>query len=976
MDTSLSAYLSASPQGARKLVVTHKGLQSIALLTSPFKSLQHLDLSHNDIAALGGLLSFPRLKVLLLAYNQVAVLEELSHLGGLVQLETVDLQGNPVTHYFSYRDTVVLACPALRVLDELQVSPEETTQAQQRTRQREQYFDVIISNEETIAKLEHLQKRLQLHSELISSNLLETYTSLSVPTLLSSLSLTWPPALTAVIRDSLELKVSERLRASHQDWEALYIECLDRQDDFISTLTEAGEHLAEECFTLWQKRATHMRDWSLGPRQSGDLGLGTLSLELESVLNEHRQLQEVTVIQQQQLAAVLARNEELEGHLSILKYRTGEDTVMKHTIDEGITYVVERFRDSTVMKMGLDWLRKAAGIERRRRLFGEEMQDRRWFHAANLCFAAWKWSTQIEKFIHYRGAEHRKSLRKRTIWAWRRITGLSQSISTLRQHHILHTKRKIVHNWSLYTLFSRSHHLNTHSALLQYSRFLIKRILQGWRGAACQRQPSTYWRSLHSEKLKLKALTGMRTRALAKRSNERRAGLLASTTLARKVLFAVKMMLVLRDKKESLLRKIYEFVGKKTLNRLKRHKIAMKSAFKSVARANQHYGKKLLFAGIRTLQAWKELGNEQKRRFARVLSRLITRLARLALHHWKFLALLPSYMDRTLSLAVCRRGSLLVRRVLKHWKRVKIQRCSLEKRSKIWKSRAEIRTLSRVFTVLLSARVTNLRNQLQECKTASTRLENTLSSREAELKSIHSTQQKLRFQVESSPRGVAEASDTRRSSESHTELTSRPDARRVQLLESELEAVRGELAVYRTQKTDKAAAEGMRKELASARMLCSTLTAELQKTSAALQSQQTDFHMQINELTEQLTEARGQLQRVSRENRELKAKDKESERYTLDLTQTSLALHSQESARNGPEPSISPRIGLDTEERRVRQHLDSLKRERTAIRGEIESRLRDLDDTRSAMSTPAPTLSSLGELSVRLSQLESRMTRR
>jgi len=198
----------------------------------------------------------------------------------------------------------------------------------------------------------------------------------------------------------------------------------------------------------------------------------------------------------------------------------------------------------------------------------------------------------------------------------------------------------------------------------------------------------------------------------------------------------------------------------------------------------------------------------------------------------------------------------------------------------------------------------------------------------------------------------------------------------VQLLESELEAVRGELAVYRTQKTDKAAAEGMRKELASARMLCSTLTAELQKTSAALQSQQTDFHMQINELTEQLTEARGQLQRVSRENRELKAKDKESERYTLDLTQTSLAFHSQESARNGPEPSISPRIGLDTEERRVRQHLDSLKRERTAIRGEIESRLRDLDDTRSAMSTPAPTLSSLGELSVRLSQLESRMTRR
>lgn len=972
MDTSLRAYLSASPQGARKLVATHKSIQTIDLLACPFKSLQHLDLSHNDIAALEGLLSFPRLKVLILAYNQVAVLEELNHLAGLTMLETADLQGNPVTHYFSYRDTVVLNCQALRLLDEMQVSNEEITQAQQRTGQREQYFDVIISNEETIAKLEHLQKRLQLHSELISNNLLVAYSPLSVPTLLSSLSLAWPPALTAVIRDSLELKVSQRLRASQQDWEALYIECLDRQDEFISTLTEAGEHLAKECFALWQQRATHVRDWSLGPRQSGDLGLGTLSLELESVLNEHRQLQEVTVIQQQQLAAVIARNEELEGHLSLLKYRNGEDTVMKHTIDEGITYVVERFRDTRVMKTGLNWLRKAAEIEKKRRLFGEEMEDRRWFNSANLCFAAWKWSTQIEKFIHYRGTEHIKSLRKRTFWAWQRLTNLSKSISTLRQQHILHQNRQIMHNWSLYALFSRSRHLNTHSALLQYSRFLIKRVLQGWRLAACQRQPSIYWRNLHSEKLKWRVLTEMRTRALAKRSVKRRAEQLACTTLARKVLFAIKMMLVLKDKKDSLLRKIYTFLGKKTLNRLKTHKNAIKSGYKLVTKANQHYGKKLFFAGIRTLQAWKELGNERKRRLSRVLSRLITRLARLVLHHWKFLALIPSYMHRRMSLAVCRRGSLLVRRVLKHWKRVKMQRCSLEKRAKIWKSRDDFRSFSRVFSVWLSARVSSLRSQLQECKTASTRLENTLSSRETELKSIHSTQQKLRFQVESSPRAPA---DTKRSLESHTELTSRPDARRVQLLESELEAVRSDLAAYRAQKPDKTATEAIRKELMSARMLCSTLTAELQKTSEALQSQQTDFHMQINELTEQLTEARSQLQRLSRENRELKTKDKETERYCLDLTQTSLAVHSQESARGNPEPSISPRIGLDTEERRVRQQLESLKRERTAIRGEIESRLRDLDDSRSAMSTPAPTLSSLGELSVRLSQLESRMSR-
>ena len=89
-----------------------------------------------------------------------------------------------------------------------------------------------------------------------------------------------------------------------------------------------------------------------------------------------------------------------------------------------------------------------------------------------------------------------------------------------------------------------------------------------------------------------------------------------------------------------------------------------------------------------------------------------------------------------------------------------------------------------------------------------------------------------------------------------------------------------------------------------------------------------------------------------------------------------MTTHTQESARGNPEPSISPRIVLDTEERRVRQQLESLKRERTAIRGEIESRLRDLEDSRSVMSTPGPSLSSLGELSIRLSQLESRMTHR
>jgi hypothetical protein len=972
MDTSLSTYLTASPKGARKLIATHKGIQTIPLLPSPFKSLEHLDLSHNDIAALGGLLSFPRLKVLFLAYNQVTALEELMCLGDLQILETVDLQGNPVTRYFSYRDTVVLNCQRLRMLDEIEVSPDEVMIAQQITEQRERYIGAIISNEETIAKLEHIQKRLKLHSELISEGRLEAYSPLSVPKLLSSLSLTWPSAFTASIRDSLELKVSERLHSSQQDWEALYIECLDRQDEFISTLTQAAEHLAKECLAQWEKRATHLRDWSLGPRQSGDLGLGTLSLELESVLNEHRQLQETTVIQQRQLEAVLARNEELEGHLSVLQYRSGEDAVMKSTIDEGITYVIERFKDSRLMKMGLNWLQKAAKIEKRRRVFREEIMFKRLFDIRNMSFAAWKWSTKIEQFIKYREANRTKQLQKRSFRAWFRTAFLSLSLSALHQHHLLNQKSHLLHQWSLYTLFSRSHRLNTHSALFQYGRFLVKRVLQGWRQLACQRLPSRYWRDLHAEKLKLKALTWMRTKALAKRSNERRAVILAQTNLAQKVIFGLKIMLVLKEKKMILSQKKEQFMEKRALNQLKENQIAYEKANKSVSKALQHYGKKLLFAGIHTLQAWKELGNERKRRLSRVALRCTRGLARLALHHWKFLALIPTYMDRTLSFVVSRKGPLLVRKVIKHWKRLVIQRHLLTHRAEIWKSRCKIRSISRVFTVWLSGMVISLRTQLQECKTASTRLENSLTARETELKSMHSSHQKLRFQLDNSP----EALDTKRSLDSHTELTSRPDARRLQLLEIEFAAARSELAALRAQKTDKSATESAKRELASARALCSTLTAELQKTSAALQSQQTDFHLQINELTEQLTESRAQLQRISRENRELKAKDKESERYTLDLTQTSLAVHSQESARGNPEPSISPRIGLDSEERRVRQQLESLKRERTAIRGEIESRLRDLDDTRSAMSTPAPTLSSLGELSVRLSQLESRMTRR
>ena len=269
----------------------------------------------------------------------------------------------------------------------------------------------------------------------------------------------------------------------------------------------------------------------------------------------------------------------------------------------------------------------------------------------------------------------------------------------------------------------------------------------------------------------------------------------------------------------------------------------------------------------------------------------------------------------------------------------------------------------------------NLKSRVSECRSETTRLENSLTNRETEVKTLQTSNQKLRFQLEEQVH-IQESPETKRTLE---EMTSRPDARKVQLLESELAALRNELSTLRSQRSDRISSEGLKKELSSARTLCTTLTSELQRTTATLQSQQAEFHVQANELTEQLAEARSQLQKVARENRELKERARDTEQmkpkegFFLDLSHT---VHSQESSRFNPEQTVSPRIGLDSEERRVRQQLESLKRERTAIRGEIETRLRDLEESRSAMSTPGPSLSSLGELSVRLSQLESRMTSR
>ena len=78
------------------ITINHCNLQDLTEFDSPmFVDLKRLDLAHNKISDLEGLLKLTDLVYLSLAYNEIVDLQQYLFLIGMKSLLEVDLRGNP-----------------------------------------------------------------------------------------------------------------------------------------------------------------------------------------------------------------------------------------------------------------------------------------------------------------------------------------------------------------------------------------------------------------------------------------------------------------------------------------------------------------------------------------------------------------------------------------------------------------------------------------------------------------------------------------------------------------------------------------------------------------------------------------------------------------------------------------------------------------------------------------------------------------
>lgn len=164
-DTILNAQSYINPINDRELNLRGLQIPAIENLGVTEDHYSCLDLSDNEIRAMGG---FPRLSTLrtlllsrnritqindvkniakleslVLSQNGIATLGALQSLKSLVNLSALTLDGNPVQHVPNYRSYVISILPSLRMLDFQRVTQKERVEAEA------QEFDVEPVTETT-----------------------------------------------------------------------------------------------------------------------------------------------------------------------------------------------------------------------------------------------------------------------------------------------------------------------------------------------------------------------------------------------------------------------------------------------------------------------------------------------------------------------------------------------------------------------------------------------------------------------------------------------------------------------------------------------------------------------------------------------------------------------------------------------------------------------------------------------------------
>lgn len=239
----------------KKIALVEKSIVAIDEVPRRFAGVETLLLSNNLICDLGQISQFRALKSLSLANNRLEKLTQLLPLRALKELEMVYFDGCPVCLLPTYRDFVIDMLPSLRSLDAKDVYEQERTQAKLSLKQLNRMMDLLIVNEEEGTKLEHLQKQLAVHQEMVQKGVIRLYGGTQVASFLAWVPLDWPEELKMQVLDTFENKAKQLLRRNvSKDCLWAYTQNLMEQQQIVARLMILCEQSTKQALNAYIHR--------------------------------------------------------------------------------------------------------------------------------------------------------------------------------------------------------------------------------------------------------------------------------------------------------------------------------------------------------------------------------------------------------------------------------------------------------------------------------------------------------------------------------------------------------------------------------------------------------------------------------------------------------------------------------------------------------------------------------------------------
>eukprot|EP00761_Pharyngomonas_kirbyi_P009265 gb/GECH01009281.1/.p1 GENE.gb/GECH01009281.1/~~gb/GECH01009281.1/.p1 ORF type:complete len:173 (+),score=46.83 gb/GECH01009281.1/:1-519(+) len=113
-------------------------------------SCTSLLLSYNNISELKGLRQFQVLKNLSLAYNKVSEWDQIKNIPQ--DIETLSLEGNPITQHPDYRHSVIAKFPHMKMLDSISVTEAEKKNIELSRRLEVEYVRLMMKLQDIFGK--------------------------------------------------------------------------------------------------------------------------------------------------------------------------------------------------------------------------------------------------------------------------------------------------------------------------------------------------------------------------------------------------------------------------------------------------------------------------------------------------------------------------------------------------------------------------------------------------------------------------------------------------------------------------------------------------------------------------------------------------------------------------------------------------------------------------------------------------------